>query len=134
MFYEEDGDYGNLCVQDYNYILPSKIFTNFTEDESYYYDEYDTDSLFEILGWYTGCMPINSLLQSTFECFYNQTCVDMLLSSLPTNKTFEAMTVNEESIYELNTSSIQSMVDGMMVEQYHYDISYAKYYNQCAYR
>ncbi|CAF4806061.1 unnamed protein product, partial [Rotaria sp. Silwood2] len=41
--------------------------------------------LFSIPGQYVGCFPLESLLQSTLECFYNQTCVDILHSYLVFN-------------------------------------------------
>ncbi|CAF4197130.1 unnamed protein product, partial [Adineta steineri] len=42
---------------------------------------YDSNSgiqHFEIPGWNIGCSVIETLLHSTFECFYNQTCLDIL--------------------------------------------------------
>ena len=131
MFYQKDDDEDyNPCIQDYNYISPSGIRRYSTNNASVQYDQNDEVLLFKIPGWYTGCMPINSLLQSTLECFYNQTCINILLSFLSTNHTSKAMMMNEQSIYKTNVS-IQSMIDGMMVEQYNYSISYNKYYEQC---
>jgi hypothetical protein len=35
-------------------------------------------SSFDVPGFYTGCYVIESLLQSTLECFYSQQCIDQL--------------------------------------------------------
>jgi hypothetical protein len=42
----------------------------------------------KIPGLIAGCMPVNSLLESTLECFYSQTCLNELLSFLSTNESF----------------------------------------------
>ncbi|CAF0868541.1 unnamed protein product [Adineta steineri] len=41
-----------------------------------------------IPGMSTGCFPGFTLLQSTLECFYNQTCVDKLITYFPTRFIF----------------------------------------------
>ncbi|CAF1609215.1 unnamed protein product [Adineta ricciae] len=32
-------------------------------------------------GWYMGCFIIDSLMQSTFECYYNQDCIDSIYAA-----------------------------------------------------
>ncbi|CAF1431311.1 unnamed protein product [Adineta ricciae] len=35
-------------------------------------------SLYNITGFLYGCLSIEALLQSSLQCFYNQTCIDVL--------------------------------------------------------
>ncbi len=37
----------------------------------------DTDPIFLIPDWNVGCSVFDTLLHSTFECFYNQTSIDL---------------------------------------------------------
>ncbi|CAF1427266.1 unnamed protein product [Adineta steineri] len=84
-----------------------------------------------IPGMSTGCFPGFSLLWSTLECFYNQTCVDKLISYFPTSEEFNAMIMNNESLY-LPTSTVQSIIDKLMIENWTMNIFYDEYYSECA--
>ncbi|CAF3867982.1 unnamed protein product [Adineta steineri] len=84
-----------------------------------------------IPGMSTGCFPGFTLLSSTLKCFYNQTCVDKLISYFPTSDNFTAMIINNESLYK-PTSTVQSTIDNMMIEKWIMNISYDRYYSECA--
>ncbi|CAF1195437.1 unnamed protein product [Adineta steineri] len=84
-----------------------------------------------IPGISTGCFPGFTILQSTLECFYNQTCVNELISYFPTSKKFKTMIINNESLYK-PTSTVQSVIDKLMIENWTMNISYDKYYSECA--
>ncbi|CAF3996085.1 unnamed protein product [Rotaria sordida] len=109
--------------------MPSMIFNEFRPSIEYMppYDKI----LMKIPGMVHGCLPVNTILLSTLECFYNQTCLNSLLSSLSTNEPFTAMSQFEQSRYELN-STMQTIIDNLMIEEWVIDISYKKYYKQCA--
>ncbi|CAF4311549.1 unnamed protein product, partial [Adineta steineri] len=77
-------------------------------------------------GMMTGCYPLESLLQTTLQCFYNQSCIDstkkftqLNISSLKTNQ------------YQMNTT-IQLILNNLMVEEYIINKSYEDYFNRCA--
>ena len=86
--------------------------------------------LLEIPGLWAGCTVTHSLLQSTLECFYNQTCLNTILSHLSTHETFTAMSIDEKSVFRSN-STVQSIVDSMMVEEWTQSVSYENYFAQC---
>ncbi|CAF4043734.1 unnamed protein product [Adineta steineri] len=69
-------------------------------------------------GMMTGCYPLESLLQSTLQCFYNQSCIDS------TNK-FTQLNISslKASQYQINTT-IQSILNNLMVEEYIINKSY----------
>ncbi|CAF0751968.1 unnamed protein product [Adineta steineri] len=77
-------------------------------------------------GMLSGCYPLESILQSTLTCLNNQACID------PT-KTFKALNSSSSisSRFPLNTT-IESIVNELMVEELLSNTSYEAYYKQCA--
>ena len=77
-------------------------------------------------GMMAGCYPLEALLQTTLTCFYDQECIDasgsfrsLPLSSLATSR------------FTLN-SSLEAVVDELMVEKYDTTVWYEKYFAACA--
>jgi hypothetical protein len=89
---------------------------------------------FSVPGFYEGCYIIESLLQSDLRCFYNQTCINKLLSYYTTvpsmNITVTALD-KKLLVQFLENSTIQEIVDQLMVEQWNRSIMYDQYYNAC---
>jgi hypothetical protein len=95
------------------------------------YDYPNNTTLFNVPGFYTGCYIIEAVLQSTLECFYNQTCITEIQSYFhisPVNVT--ALDPSLSMKYSYN-STIQQLLDGLMVEEWNTPITYENYYNQC---
>ncbi|CAF1033314.1 unnamed protein product [Rotaria sordida] len=110
--------------------MESTIFDIFESSDFEHYPP--TGQILMIIpGMVHSCLPVNTILLSTLECFYNQTCLNDLVSLLPTTGTFTAMPQFEQSRYELN-STIQTIIDNLMIEEWVPNISYKKYYEQCA--
>ncbi|CAF0990553.1 unnamed protein product [Adineta steineri] len=76
-------------------------------------------------GMKVGCYPFEALLQSTLQCFYDQQCIDV-------NKNFKAL--NSSNVFSrFNiTSTIEFIVQELMIENYSIVMSYENYFNQCA--
>ncbi|CAF4159272.1 unnamed protein product, partial [Rotaria sordida] len=76
-------------------------------------------------GMMAGCYPLEALLQSTFQCFYNQTCIN-------SHNIFQALNISSStsSQFFIN-SSIESILNKLMVEDYSINISYENYFSQC---
>jgi hypothetical protein len=77
-------------------------------------------------GMMVGCYPMEALLQSTLQCFYDQECID-------SNNTFSKLNISslERSRFNINTT-IELILNQLMVEEYSTSISYENYFNQCA--
>ena len=77
-------------------------------------------------GMMVGCYPIEALLQTTLECFYDQQCID-------SDGHFPKLNISslEISPFNMNTT-IESMLNHLMVEEYLSNISYATYFSECA--
>ncbi len=73
---------------------------------------------------YAGCYPLEALLQATFECLYDQQCID------PTDN-FQAMNISQPTHFDINTT-IESIVNELMIERFSIETSYLNYFTQCA--
>ena len=94
------------------------------------YPEYIDVSIWIIPGLVSSCTAMHSLLQSTLECFYNQTCLNTTVSYFTTQENFTAMPIPESSQFQLN-STVQTIVDRLMLEKLTYNMSYKQYFTQC---
>ena len=94
-------------------------------------DRYVTGQTTLVPGIASGCLPMSSILASTLQCFYNQTCVDYLTSFFPTTERFSAMTLNNQTRFGPQIM-VQTIVHDLMIEDWIIDTSYQKYYNECA--
>jgi hypothetical protein len=97
-----------------------------------FYKDRDALEFFSVANFYVGCNLLMSLLQSTLECFYDESCLDQLkshiVSSLPLNvSTLDGSLSNR---YSAN-STIQELVDNLMIEEWNVSTLYERYYNEC---
>ncbi|CAF0905234.1 unnamed protein product [Adineta ricciae] len=123
LIYPNSSSSSNRCLNDYNIVIPSGFY-NQSEDER-------MSLSMEIPGFRSGCLPINSLLQSTLECFYDRKCIEKILSYFPTNQTFQSLNQSEQSIFSPQMT-IQSIINQLMIEKLISNISYENYFLQCA--
>ncbi|CAF0821126.1 unnamed protein product [Adineta steineri] len=118
------------CISDFNCQIPSKIYNIYGEATQLTVSS-NSKSLMSINGFKASCLPVSAILLSTLECFYNQTCLNQLISFYPTNEKFLAMNFSEQSRFAIN-STVKMIVDELMIEEWIANISYDKYFKQCA--
>ena len=102
-------------------------------DRAAIYDGEDLGSvLFFVPGFYRGCFMIDGLLQSTLECLYNQTCLDVLLSFMkpPSVRNVTSLDASSSGRYNKN-STMQELINELMVENWNSSITYKDYYEEC---
>ncbi len=101
-------------------------------DQSSIYKYSNEIRLFNISGFYTGCYVIESLLQSTLQCFYSQQCIDDIQVFLPPSPLMQATALDSSlpSRYP-NDSIIEDLVNNLMIEQWNISSLYNRYYNEC---
>ena len=78
-------------------------------------------------GFYTGCFVVESLLQSTLQCFYNQTCLNALLSPSLNTTALNLTLLRQYS----ETSTINELLGNLMIEEWSVTSKYDAYYNEC---
>lgn len=101
------------------------------------YRSFSDIQYFEMPGWHIGCSPVETLLRSTLECFYNQTCIDTLIHYASTIEevfpdNIHILTMNSTLLSRFKTDSvIEEIVEALFVEQWQINMTYSSFYNQC---
>ncbi|CAF1049442.1 unnamed protein product [Adineta steineri] len=125
-------DTNNVFVMAKNYDGCSCSLSANCIRQSSIYDYNTMTILFNVTGFYTGCNVIESLLQSTLECFYNQTCINELQKYLLPSPMYSSAVNSLSSNQSLETATINTLVSNLMVERWQPDVSYEKYYAACS--
>ena len=96
------------------------------------YDSPNVIPTYIVPDFYVGCFAIESLLRSSLQCFYNQTCIKILRSTFSSGfqANVTALDPSIPSVYFVN-STIQQMVNSLMVEKWNLSFRYASYYAEC---
>ncbi|UJR12454.1 hypothetical protein I4U23_016630 [Adineta vaga] len=123
---------GQLCQCDKKStcLSPSGFFDLFAEDTHGNYTP-RKPSKFNITGFFVGCWPIESLLQSTLECFFDKICLENILQYFPP-PSFPINTLKfiNESHYTPH-SSIETLVNQLFIEHFSTRSSFSAYFSQC---
>lgn len=87
---------------------------------------------FVVPGIYTGCYPMEGILQSSLECFYNEECIDNVMSkTLLDSSIYPAVLDSSLQTQYLPNTSVKLMLDQLMIEQWNKTIIYEGYYEEC---
>jgi hypothetical protein len=82
-------------------------------------------------GFLIGCLHLDSLLQSSFICLYNSTCLDMLLASVNHPKPVK-IDILTESLLSLPNTTIETNLNQLFVSSWIQKSSFDRYFNACA--
>ena len=87
---------------------------------------------FGLPGLFIGCSPLETILQSTFECFYNQTCLNDYLLSINRTILFNGnrSLISTTDIYPIN-ETVEQILDRLFINQWFINKSYENYYEHC---
>jgi hypothetical protein len=101
-------------------------------EQFYVYSYLNATRLYSIPGIYRGCYTVEALLQSTLECFYDEICANQFH---PTSVSsiidyFTSLDPSLPSEYSVD-STIQELLNGLMIEEWNLSITYNTYYNEC---
>ncbi|CAF1566467.1 unnamed protein product, partial [Adineta steineri] len=87
---------------------------------------------FTFPGLLTGCYLDESTLQSTLQCYYNQTCLDTVHYFIQSTLSFNATALNRTLNSQYNESSLIShIVDNMMLENWTAVAFHQSFYETC---
>ncbi|CAF1147349.1 unnamed protein product [Adineta steineri] len=147
-----DINHGNAFISIYgtNFIytpMVLEVFYGYTPTEPIIYDNDCSCGLFpncttqatfietnssikmSVRGMKIGCIPSESLLASTLECFYDQSCLDLIQhytnyrnSSIPLLTTTTRFTSN---------TTVDELKNNLFIERWSTQINYSSYYEQC---
>ncbi|UJR34784.1 hypothetical protein I4U23_027565 [Adineta vaga] len=92
--------------------------------------EKDFSKKIPINGMKIGCTPSQSFLSSTLECFYNQSCLN-LIQQYTNYKTFLKPLSKIDSRFSQNTT-VRELINHLFIEDWFIDKNYSLYYEQCS--
>ena len=83
-------------------------------------------------GFYRGCFIVEALRQSDLRCFFNQYCLEDLIINLNINRSamYTALDASSLKQFEVDTS-IGVIIYALMVDEWTWNVSHAKYYAIC---
>ncbi|CAF0808728.1 unnamed protein product [Adineta steineri] len=142
--YIQHGNYpvGNYIISDssnlnYNYC-DCKLMSNCTFQAGYY--NYSIGPSHGVAGIYkptpppilivpgmlVGCLPRDSMLQSTLECFYNRSCLNLIGIS----QAIIPLNAGASSRFRVNTI-VNTLFEQLFVETWQNSSNFTSYYNAC---
>lgn len=129
--FENDNETWCFCIVELACQAPMGFYNDFIGIDTLGYIWKNYSPTFIIPGLSSGCLPVDALLQSSLNCFFNQTCIDKILTLLNRpNESFTAMSLPSSSRFQVN-SSVRSIVNQLMTEKWEVKVSYENYYNAC---
>ena len=80
-----------------------------------------------IKGMQIACSPLEGFLSSTLECYFDATCLELLVSN---SSIYTPLNSTTPSQYFPNTT-IEDLISELLVEQWSFDSSPSNYFRQC---
>jgi hypothetical protein len=121
----------NIYISERKYNNCSCAFSSTCTMQSTIHQMITRRQLLNVSGFYTGCYAVESLLKSTFECFYDQQCIDKLINFLPTSRSPNMTALNASLSKYFENSTIQELIDNLMIEKKDTFLTFENYYNEC---
>ncbi|CAF0846054.1 unnamed protein product [Adineta steineri] len=81
-------------------------------------------------GMMIGCLPFETMLQSTAECIYDQNCLNNISQQLAI-ESFLPLSASRTRFKPINTQKFQSIADELFIEDWRVNVSYENYFNSC---
>ncbi|CAF0761016.1 unnamed protein product [Adineta steineri] len=81
-------------------------------------------------GFFSGCLPFDSLLQSSLTCLYNQTCMDILRAIIYHSKPIPYNILTSSLLSNPNTT-IETLLSQLFISQWFPKPSFNLYFNEC---
>jgi hypothetical protein len=82
-----------------------------------------------VSGFVVGCLPLESFLRSTFECLYNQSCINTISSVV--NSSIIPRVLNNTNSQFASHLVANSIVEKMFIEFWSINVSYDNFFQQC---
>ena len=84
-----------------------------------------------IPGLKMGCTPSESFLASTLQCFYEQSCIDLIVQYTHDTHSPDPLSIPSTGHFSVN-STIAELISDLFVEQWSTAINYSTYFERCA--
>jgi len=81
-------------------------------------------------GMMIGCLPLESMLQSTLECIYDQNCLNRINQTVSAESLL-ALSTSRTRFQPINTTKLESIVAELFIEDWGVKFPYENYFNSC---
>ena len=93
---------------------------------------------FSLPGFVVLCSSVDTVLESTLECFYDRTCLDALINALRSGAFglrrdvhVDPLNATVHSRFSIR-ARLRNLIELLMVEEWRSSVSYPAFYEQCA--
>ncbi|CAF1459507.1 unnamed protein product, partial [Adineta steineri] len=90
----------------------------------------DLSTIKPINGLKIGCTPSEALFSSTLECFYDISCINLILEFVDNDNMLYSPLSSNNSRFSIN-STVLDLITNVFIEDWLTSIDYPKYFNQC---
>lgn len=93
-----------------------------------------SDVLFHrfILGMFGGCISTEGYRRSTLECWFTQSCIDLVLALMYSSATVLAMDASIPTRFPVGSTTAGSIIDELFIESWTNESNYSNYFDACA--
>ena len=88
--------------------------------------------LANVSGFFVGCLPIESLLQSTLECLFDSSCLNTIHTFIPSSNIAGVYALNASQTRFSPNTSIEILINQLFIEEWLMKGNYSNYYTECA--
>lgn len=123
------------CQSSFDCVYPAGIYTDLPAVDALYHDGLLDTSVrpnATLIGISVGCFPLNTLLQSTLECWFSLKCLAVLQTAYLDRPllTVKPLSNDTGSRFPSNVT-IQTIVDELLIEKWIGVSNYSAFYAQC---
>jgi hypothetical protein len=118
------------CNKNASCPLPGNLYLYNINETNGIYDMNEIKANETLSGIIIDCLPIQMTLSSTLECFYNQSCLNILLSSYQKQINISILDQSLPTRF-ISTTKIELLVNELFIEGIFIKTNYTEYYSQC---
>ncbi|CAF4048764.1 unnamed protein product [Adineta steineri] len=83
-------------------------------------------------GFFGGCTPLESILQSTLDCLYDVACIQLLLNYFPALNQIQVNWTNSVLTSKQKNATVIDYLNDLFIEEWSIEMNYSKYFDECA--
>lgn len=118
-----------FCIDSTSCTYPSGIYPTLTGYQSYLYGGLiipPAISSTQITGLYVGCMPFDTVMESTLECFYSNDCLSLLFNRTNIKPLNSSIKTN----YSIDTQ-VNVLIENLFIEDWSSEKDFESFFKEC---
>ncbi|CAF1068256.1 unnamed protein product [Adineta steineri] len=82
-------------------------------------------------GMLSGCLPLDSMLESTLECLYDQACIDTISDALNSSIRYTPLFADRTRFHPISIMKLDNIRKQFFIEKWFENVSFEAYFNAC---